>query len=392
LAAIVMVFALAGCGASKAQTVNLSGDWTAQHDADAESYMTATIDSESIHVYFYSPDDGTSALYWSGTYTAPTDPIKSGSEYSWTSDANHQQMDTALMASQDDTKEFTYKDGDLSFPFSMMGVQSTIHMNQNSDQKSASAQNSTADKTVSGKADSQSTETTDPKSGKPTSEASSEKTTDAASSTTKTPSPSINTDVDDSDLELGRTGLFVHNSDYSDEYYIEYAAEIKNPGKNYAIEFPQLQITFENEDGSIAATDTQTGFYVLPGDTVVLSSQVSVPKDSINENTKYGFSVSANDAVKASSLQIPSSSDFTISNVKESTADETRITGKLSYSYDTDIDDMIAVTALAFKDDKIVGIATTYVDAMPAGQEKAFQLDASAFPDHDDLQVYAQVW
>lgn len=53
---------------------------------------------------------------------------------------------------------------------------------------------------------------------------------------------------------------------------------------------------------------------------------------------------------------------------------------------------MIAITALGFRGDTIVGIATTYIDAPPAGQETAFQIDSSAWPDHDDLQVYAQVW
>lgn len=361
-ALILTVAVLTGCGAAKAEPVDLTGSWVAEHEANASSYMTAAIDSDSIHVYFYTPDGETSALYWSGTYVAPTEPTEEGAEYTWTSEANHDETDKALLSSSDDSKQFTYKDGELSFPISMMGVQSTIHMSRASDQTDTTASDSNT-------------------------EASASDSSETASV------PSANSDINDADLELGRYGLFVHNSQYSDNYYIEYAAEITNTGENYAVEFPKLQITFENEDGSIAATDTQTGFYVLPGDTVVLSSQVSVPKDSINENTRYGFTASGQDSVKASSLQIPKCSEFSITNVNESSSNgDTRIIGKLSYTYSQSIDDMIAVTALGFRDDKIVGIATTYIDAPPAGQETAFQIDSAAWPDHDDLQVYAQVW
>lgn len=393
-ALILAVTLLAGCGAAKAEPADLTGIWVAEHETDASSYMTATIDSDSIHVYFYTPDGETSALYWSGTYVAPTEPTEEGAEYTWTSEANHDETDKALLASSDDTKQFTYKDGDLSFPISMMGVQSTIHMKRSSDETAASEDNSRSDNSsdTSETASDSKTET----ASESVSDAVADSTDEASNDTTESDSasvPSISSDVNDADLELGRHGLFVHNSQYSDNYYIEYAAEITNTGKNYAVEFPKLQVTFENEDGAIAATDTQTGFYVMPGDTVVLSSQISVPKDSINENTRYGFTASGQDSVKASSLQIPKSSDFNITNVNESTSDgDTRITGKLSYTYSQSINDMIAITALGFRGDDIVGIATTYIDAPPAGKETAFEIDSSAFPDHDDLQVYAQVW
>lgn len=396
LTALILAAALlVGCGSANTDPEDLTGKWTAEHEEGASSYMTATINSTSIHVYFYTPDGDTSALYWSGTYVAPTEPTEDGCEYTWTSEANHDETDKALLASSDDTKQFTYKDGDLSFPISMMGVQSTIHMKRSTDQTSASEDNSSSDNSSSYASETAPDNNTETAS-ESVSDAVADSADDASNDTTESDTasvPSISSDVNDAGLELGRYGLFVHNSQYSDNYYIEYAAEITNTGENYAVEFPKLQVTFENEDGAIATTDTQTGFYVMPGDTVVLSSQISVPKDSINENTRYGFTASGQDSVKASSLQIPKSSDFSITNVNESTSDgDTRITGKLSYTYSQSINDMIAITALGFRGDDIVGIATTYIDAPPAGQETAFQIGSSAFPDHDDLQVYAQVW
>ena len=373
----------------KKEPADLSGKWEAEHEEGVASYMTADIGAENIKVYFYTPNGDTTALYWSGTYTAPTEPTKDGSEYTWTSQANHDEMDKALMASQDDSKEFTYKNEELSFPISMMGVQTTIHMHRlDQTEQAASSANSKVSSQDSSQNDAASEVSTDPETADDSAEFSEE-----SSATASSVVPSNNTDVNDATLDLGRSGFFVHDNQYSDSYYIEYASELTNNGKNYAVEFPKLQITFEDGSGNVIATDTQTGFYVMPGDTIALSSQIEVPKDAIDDDTTYSFSTDG-DTVKATSLDIPKASDFTFANVNEtSSSSGTKITGKVSYSSGQLSREMIALTALAFKGDTVVGIATTYIDAPAPGQETAFQIEAyDTFPDHDSLQVYAQVW
>lgn len=389
LTVIMLSAVLAGCGSSKKEPADLSGKWEAEHEEGVASYMTADIGAENIKVYFYTPNGDTTALYWSGTYTAPTEPTKDGSEYTWTSQANHDEMDKALMASQDDSKEFTYKNEELSFPISMMGVQTTIHMHRlDQTEQAASSANSKVSSQDSSQNDAASEVSTDPETADDSAEFSEE-----SSATASSVVPSINTDVNDATLDLGRSGFFVHDNQYSDSYYIEYASELTNNGKNYAVEFPKLQITFEDGSGNVIATDTQTGFYVMPGDTIALSSQIEVPKDAIDDDTTYSFSTDG-DTVKATSLDIPKASDFTFANVNEtSSSSGTKITGKVSYSSGQLSREMIALTALAFKGDTVVGIATTYIDAPAPGQETAFQIEAyDTFPDHDSLQVYAQVW
>jgi hypothetical protein len=65
----------------------------------------------------------TRALYWAGTYTAPTQPVNT---FEWESKNDHDKTGSAILASSDDTKKFTYADGILSWPASAMGVDMVI--------------------------------------------------------------------------------------------------------------------------------------------------------------------------------------------------------------------------------------------------------------------------
>ncbi len=111
-----------GCGekGEKEEVPDLIGEWSVKND-DGEEGMTMMITSEYMEINWASDD--TSALYWAGTFTPPT---KSG-EYKWTSTNDKSKTDTAILASGDDTKEFTYADGVISFDVSMMGVTQTMH-------------------------------------------------------------------------------------------------------------------------------------------------------------------------------------------------------------------------------------------------------------------------
>ena len=93
------------------------------------SYQEATITDDSIEINWISDDGATKSVYWSGTYTAPTEFVE---EYSWTSDRNKEKIDSALLASTDDTKEFTYKNGKISYEVSAMGTTSTVELTQTS--------------------------------------------------------------------------------------------------------------------------------------------------------------------------------------------------------------------------------------------------------------------
>ena len=137
LLGVVMAFGLAACGGGESapaedpaeETIlNLEGEWKQVNSASEDSYQIATIGGDEITVYWFDATTDTKSLYWAGTYVAPTEP---GDTYSWESANDTEQTSMALMASPDEIKEFTYKDGQLQYDVSMMGSTQTVKLEMN---------------------------------------------------------------------------------------------------------------------------------------------------------------------------------------------------------------------------------------------------------------------
>ena len=105
------------------QPADLTGTWKSTNSDSEDSWMEATITADTIQIDWVTAD--TRSLYWIGAFEAPNQP----GDWSWTSQADREKMDTALMASQDDAKDFTYTETDgLSFDASAMRVTKTVKM------------------------------------------------------------------------------------------------------------------------------------------------------------------------------------------------------------------------------------------------------------------------
>lgn len=106
---------------------DLTGTWAEEGESD--TYQEAIITDDTIEIYWISESESMRSIYWSGTYEAPAEKTD---EFSWTSERDAGKTDTALLASQDDTKEFTYKDGKINYEVSMMGTTATVELVQTS--------------------------------------------------------------------------------------------------------------------------------------------------------------------------------------------------------------------------------------------------------------------
>lgn len=135
---MVTVISLAACGSSSdnvsparetstpeattaAQPTDLTGTW--QSEDNDGSYQEAIITDDTIEINWVS--DGTESIYWIGTYAAPTEAVD---EYSWTSERDKEKTDSALLASMDNTKDFTYKNDVISYKASALGTTATIEL------------------------------------------------------------------------------------------------------------------------------------------------------------------------------------------------------------------------------------------------------------------------
>lgn len=126
LTGTLLMLSLCACGSSGSTTdapaadskqatpPNLVGEWEAK--LSDEVSQKATITDDSITVDWVV--DGDSMLYWAGTYTTPT---TADEPYTWDSQNDTEQTSTALMASPDETKTFTYQDGKITYDVTVDG-------------------------------------------------------------------------------------------------------------------------------------------------------------------------------------------------------------------------------------------------------------------------------
>lgn len=102
---------------------DLAGDWKQTNSNSDEDFMTATISDDVIAVDWELGSQDVTAVYWVGTFEAPTDATE---PFTWTSKRDGSKTDSALMASTDDTKDFTYADGAISYKVTIQGVSATV--------------------------------------------------------------------------------------------------------------------------------------------------------------------------------------------------------------------------------------------------------------------------
>lgn len=104
---------------------DLTGEWKQMNSGSDDSWQSARISGDKIEVFWVTDSGETYALYWAGTYVAST---TADEPYSWNSVNDKDRTSTALLASGDDTKTFTYDDGILSYSVSAFGVTRTVEL------------------------------------------------------------------------------------------------------------------------------------------------------------------------------------------------------------------------------------------------------------------------
>lgn len=108
---------------SAKEPLDLTGTWKSENNEG--SWMEAQIKDSVITINWVSDNGDTKSIYWIGTYIAPEEYSE---EYSWTSERDKEQTDGALLASPDDTKEFSYTDEELTYEASALGTTTTMHL------------------------------------------------------------------------------------------------------------------------------------------------------------------------------------------------------------------------------------------------------------------------
>ncbi|MDO4539181.1 MAG: hypothetical protein Q4B54_13535, partial [Coriobacteriales bacterium] len=175
----------------------LDGKWRQAGHAEGEEGMIGSIDGDVIALWFHTADGDWT--YWYGSLETPKD----NSAYTWTSKANKANM-TGLLASQDDTKDFSYADGKISFKVTIQGKTADVTMEQTSNEAGLLAEL---------------------KSGEGA-------------------APEVDAEIQD--LQLVDSGYVV-----SPHGYVEYAIAINNPNEKYAPQSVKVNVVGRGADGTI---------------------------------------------------------------------------------------------------------------------------------------------
>ncbi|QAV69911.1 hypothetical protein ESZ53_05365 [Salinibacterium sp. UTAS2018] len=141
IAAIALAgFGLTGCSAGESAgstgssdsgdvaapeaAADLMGEWKQTNSQSDDAYQAATITADEITIYWVSNGGDSKSLYWAGTYEAPTEP----GAFSWDSENDTSQTDSAMLASGDPSKTFTFDNDEISYEASALGTTTTVRL------------------------------------------------------------------------------------------------------------------------------------------------------------------------------------------------------------------------------------------------------------------------
>jgi hypothetical protein len=110
--------------------VSLVGTWHQSKGMPGVT-MTAEVSGDGIQINMHFDRDNMGGVFWMGSFDTSD---KTGQTFTVTSmpdpDAKKALKDSLFGDSAEKTKDFKYDNGDLSFEFSMMGVESTVHLSR----------------------------------------------------------------------------------------------------------------------------------------------------------------------------------------------------------------------------------------------------------------------
>lgn len=134
--ALALAFTLVACGGEKQTETeippsppDLTGSWKQTNSNSEDAWQSAEISDSTIEVYWITDKGDTKSLYWAGTFSAPE---TADEPYTWESANDKDKTGTALLASSDDTKSFTYENGEISYEVSAFGVTQTVRLEKQS--------------------------------------------------------------------------------------------------------------------------------------------------------------------------------------------------------------------------------------------------------------------
>ena len=315
------------------EPLDLTGQWI-QENAEASNYMAATIREDGrIGVFFIMDNFDGPQIYWVGTYEAPQDNAE---EYSWISENTF--GGNALLSSSDETKEFTYKSGKITYPITIQGKKGTVSLIR-------------GDWDVS-------------------------KIPESAFTSVKA------SQVDYKDLEVKDSGWCLKNGQW-----LYYYVVLHNPNEEIAVNLPGFRITARDANGGLLGTTDQILSVIYPGQDFVFGSQAfevgSMPD-------KVDFEILTVDDYKLKS--VGGLQEYKPLEVVNANLSSDNILGEINNPNDYDLDQVTLVAICRNAAGELIGVENTYVSDVKANATTPFSGYAYIEGEVASIECYANQW
>lgn len=316
-----------------AEPLDLTGLWV-QEDAENDSYMAAEIREDGkIGIFFVLKENDTPQTYWVGTYDAPADSVD---EYSWISENTFGGI--SLLASSADTKEFTYKDGKITYEVTVKGNSRDVNL-------------------IRGEWDN---------SNIPDSAFGSVKASQA----------------DFKNIEIADSGWIMQN-----EKFLMYYVVLHNPNENTVVEYPSFRITARDGEGNLLETTDQTLSVVYPGQDFFYGSQ-AFSVDTMPDSVEFEMLDVKDYNLKDVSIM----PEFKQLEVVSINASSDKLLGEISNPNDYDLDQVVVVAIYKNASGEVIGIENTYVNDVKAGTTTPFSAGVRIKEEIGTVECYANEW
>lgn len=351
--ALLIAISLTACGSTKSsgninnsdttaeaiEPLDLTGNYEQKNHK--ETFQAAYIKDDRIEVFWIMDNGDSKLLYWSGTYTSP---VNGDEPYSWDSQNDKTRTNTALMASGDEIKTFTYENGELSYKVTIQGQTKEVTL--------VPSEN---DYTYLGQGTGSAAEATN--------------------------------------LEkafLSDSGYQFVKTEYSN--YVYYGLALTNPNKEYAIEYPRYSVVVKDKNGVILGTEDMTINSIAANETTYDGGFVSLEDTMEPASVEFTVTNDDDDYVAQAGANIAHRDDLPISNLNMIGTDSRKFTGEITNNTTFNMD-MVKLIAIYKKDGKIAGANFTFTHGeVQSGEKTAFELDVPSDLDFDEYEVMGLQW
>ena len=322
--------------------VDLTGNWAQKDMEGSDSYVAGYISDGVVEIFLMSEKGSKGSLYWSGTYVPQTTP---GTPYTWDSVNDRDRTGQAEIGSDSDTKTFSYENGELTLPVTMLGQTTVVTMVRSTQDYSVFAGNGGASFSA--------------EDGQPV-------------------------EIEDR--------VFTWFTMDDGTCLIYYEMTLKNPNPSSAIRNAVIQVTARGENESDLSTQERTVPMIAAGDTIMFGdafsyqgpAPASVEMVAFNEPDAY---------VSQEASSAPSQSDLEVSNGLENVNETgTVYTGEVTNNTGKDLGN-VRLSVIFRKGDDIVGGMGNIITTLANGETKPFEImESNALPEHDSFEIVAHDW